>query len=257
MAPTIELSRCTAHWRNWATRIRPKKESRASIPGLCEGGSRLRGPVVFAGHFEKFGFDRFPIACSSVAGKFAESFVAKFAFVPAFRPSESVVQPIQFRFTLARTRSIPAAFRSVFAGVIPIAAASRVQGQLDQAKAHLDVADDFGFVERAGEGPEFDSVVSAGEVRQVQKVVAIRFAFAFRVVFVPVLFDLLAVDVLFAAFGSGAGEDRSFVVSDQRNQAGQGGGVAVPFDRYVYAASLVGDWSKKMERSPSLTSQAD
>ena len=58
-------------------------------------------------------------------------------------------------------------------------------------------------------------------------------------VFVSVVFDLLRVRGLFAASGSDAGEDRPFVVPDQADQSREGGGVSVPFDRYVQSAGRV------------------
>ncbi len=235
-----------------ARNIVVKRKRRVFLPSVGLNFRRspntLRGVVVLAGHLDQFRFDRFPIACLCVVGKFAEAFVAKVAFVPTLCPSESIVQPVQFRFAFARARSIPAAFRAFAFGVVPIAAAFRVQSQLYQSKAHLDVADGLRFVERAGEGPKFDAVSSAGEVRQVQKVIAIRFAALFGVVFVAVLFDLLAVDVSLAAFRSGAGEDRSFVVSDQRNQSCEGGRVAVPRNRYMNSRSFVDPSSASVDR---------
>ena len=69
--------------------------------------------------------------------------------------------------------------------------------------------------------------------------VAIRFASVLRGVFVTVLFDPFGVDRLFASACSGACEDRFLVVADQGNQSGQGGCVAVPFDRYVQSAARV------------------
>jgi hypothetical protein len=102
--------------------------------------------------------------------------------------------------------------------------------------------------ERTGEGPELDPVLSAGQVREVQEMVAIGFAFVLGAVFVSVLFDLLRVDRLFAASGSGAGEDRPFVVADQRDQASQGGCVSVPFHSYVKPAAGVDPCSASVDR---------
>src|SRR5690606_18512036 len=71
------------------------------------------------------------------------------------------------------------------------------------------------------------------------QVVAIRFAALLGVVFVAVLLDLLRVGRLFAASRPGARKNGLLVVADQRNQSGQGGGVAIPFDRYVQSAGSV------------------
>jgi hypothetical protein len=57
--------------------------------------------------------------------------------------------------------------------VVPSAAAPRIEGEFYQAQNHLDVSDQFRFIERAGEGPNLNSVSAGGKVRQVEKMVAV------------------------------------------------------------------------------------
>nr|WP_286178027.1 hypothetical protein [Rhodopirellula sp. JC639] len=140
---------------------------------------------------------------------------------------------------MAGIRSVPATLRARLLGVIPSAAAFRIEGEFYQAQNHLDVSDQFRLVERSGEGPNLDSVSAGGQVREVEKVVAVSFAAGLRGVFIAVAFDLLCPVGSFAAFGAGRSVDGSFVVRDQRNQSGQGRGVAVPGNRYVQAARFV------------------
>ena len=98
-----------------------------------------------------------------VAGrKFAEPFVAKVALVPTLGPTESVEESVEFRFAVASVRSVPAALGAGFLGVVPIRCSVCVfRASSTKPKNHLDVADQFGFVERAGEGPNLDPVLAA------------------------------------------------------------------------------------------------
>ena len=157
--------------------------------------------------------------------------------VPTLSPSESVEQSVEFRFAKAGTRSVPATLGAFFFDVIPIAASLGIQGEFNQTQNHHQVSDRLGLVERSGEGPEFDSVLSACQVGQIQKVVAVRFASGLGVVFIAVLFDPFGVGDLFAFAATGRSVDRSFVVADQRNQPCEGGGVSVPGNRYVQTAA--------------------
>ena len=214
------------------------KKRRDSVRGvLC--GRGLGRAVVFAGELEEFGFDLLPFRFG-FAGDLSVDLVAKGTLVPTLGPSESVEQSVDFGFAKAGTRSIPAALGAFLLDVVPLAAAFGIEGEFNQTQNHHQVSDHLGLVERSAEGSEFDSVFAAGQVGQVQQVVAIRFASALGVVFVAVLFDSLGVHHLFAFAGSGRGVDRSFVVADQGNQSCQGGSVSVPANRYV----------KLMESSP-------
>jgi hypothetical protein len=226
------------------------RESRAVLRGDrgAVNDQPLNGLVVFAGQIKELRFDRLPIAGLTFRSQFTESFVAKFAFVPTLGPTESVVQTVEFRFTFARTRSIPATLGAGFFVVVPIAAAFGVQGQFCQSQNQLDVSDELGFVERCGEGAEFNPILTAGKVRQIQKVVAIRFAAAFRFLLVSIGFDLLRVNHSLASLGSGAGEDRSFVVSNQGNQASQGRGVSSPANGYMESTRVVNPRSVFVDR---------
>src|SRR5690606_29541812 len=100
-------------------------------------------------------------------------------------------------------------------------------------------ADQFGFIERAGEGPDLDSLPAAGEVRQIQKVVAVSFASILCRFLRTVGFDLFGPTVSFAASSAGRSVDRFLVVGDQRDQAGQGRRVAVPRDSDMQSARFV------------------
>jgi hypothetical protein len=211
------------------------EERRDSVRGvLC--GSGLGRAVVFAGELEEFGFDRLPFRFG-FAGDLSVDLIAKGTLVPTFGPSESVEQSVEFGLTKAGTRAIPATLGTFLLDVIPFAASFGVEGEFNQTQNHHQVSDHLGLVERSAEGPEFDSVLAASQVGQVQQVVAIRFASALGVVFVAVLFDSLGVHHLFAFAGSGRSVDRSFVVSDQGNQSCQGGCVSVPANRYVQTAA--------------------
>ncbi len=203
------------------------------------GSGGLCGPVIFAGHLRQFGFDRLPVRLVGFVGDLSEDLVAEVAFVPAFGPAQAVEEAVQFCLADPGTRLVPAALRAFFLRVVPVRAAFAVEGQFDQAKAHHQVAHHLGLIESSGEGPEFNPVLPAGEVSQVEQVVAVRLAALSGVVFVSVVFDLFRVRRLFAASRSGAGEDRPFVVADQADQSGEGGGVSVPFDRYVQSAGWV------------------
>ena len=196
------------------------------------------GLVVFASQVEQFVFDPLPIAVG-LASDFAEGFIAKLSLVPTFGPTQPVEESVEFRFAKASPRSIPATLGSVFLGVVPIGASLGVHRELCQPQDHHQVSDHLGLVERSGEGPEFDSVLARSQVREVQQVVAIRFASVLRGIFVAVLFDPFGVDRLFSPACSGAGEDRFLVVADQGNQSGQGSCVAIPFDRYVQSTARV------------------
>lgn len=68
---------------------------------------------------------------------------------------------------------------------------------------------------------------------------AIGFAPRLGGVFVSVVLDLLGIDRLFAAAGSGRGEDCFLMVTHQADQSCQGGGVAVLSDRYLKPAGVV------------------
>ncbi len=211
------------------------EERRDSVRGvLC--GSGLGRAVVFAGELEEFGFDRLPFRFG-FAGDLSVDLIAKGTLVPTFGPSESVEQSVEFGLAKAGTRAIPATLSSFLLDVIPFAAAFGIEGEFNQTQNHHQVSDHLGLVERSAEGSEFDSVLTAGQVGQVQQVVAIRFASALGVVFVAVLFDSLGVHHLFAFAGSGRSVDRSFVVADQGNQSCQGGCVSVPANRYVQSAA--------------------
>jgi hypothetical protein len=211
------------------------KERRDSVRGvLC--GCGLGRAVVFAGELEEFGFDLLPFRFR-FAGDLSVDLVAKGTLVPTLSPSESVEQSVDFGFAQAGTGSVPATLGAFLLDVVPFAAAFGIEGEFNQAQNHHQVSDHLGLIERSAEGPEFDSVLAAGQVREVQQVVAIRFASALGVVFVSVLFDPLGVHHLFAFAGSGRGVDRSFVVADQGNQSCQGGCVAIPANRYVQAAA--------------------
>ena len=136
----------------------------------------LGGLVVLAGQFDQLGLYCLPIRRDGVGGDLSENLVPQRALVPAFRPPEPVEEPVQFCLAVARAGSIPTAFRAFAFGVVPIRAAFGVERQLDQTQAEHQVANHLGLVERAGEGAELDPVLSAGQVRQVQEVVAVRFA---------------------------------------------------------------------------------
>ncbi len=200
---------------------------------------RLDRLVVLASHLQKLLLDRFPVAGLFAGRKLAVSFRAKGSFTPADGPAKAVVQAVEFRFAFARAVAIPAAFGARSFGVVPTATASRGQSQLGQAQYHLDVAEQFGFVQRAGEGSNLDPVSAASKVRQVQKVVAVRFAVSLCSVLVAVAFDLLRPSISLASFRSRGSVDGSLVVSDQAYQPSQGGRVAVPSDRDVKAAAFV------------------
>ena len=210
-------------------------ESRTSVFGVSFGFGLCRA-VVFAGEVEELGFDRFPFRFG-VAGDLSVDLVAKGTLVPTFGPSESVEQSVEFGFSKAGTRAVPATLCSFLLDVVPFAAAFGIEGEFYQAQNHHQVSDNLGLVERSTKGPKFDSVLAAGQVGQVQQVVAIRFASALGVVLVAVLFDSLGVHHLFAFAGSGRSVDRSFVVADQGNQSCQGGCVSVPANRYVQTAA--------------------
>ncbi len=230
----VDATRCTRAGKEC------KKRRGANRGVACGEGRRpLDRLVVFAGQVDKLLFDRFPIAGLFADRKLAESFVAEVALVPTLRPTQPVEEPVEFRFTVAGVRSVPARFGAGFLCVVPSAAALRIEGEFYQSQNHLDVADQFRFVERAGEGPNLDPIPAGCQVRQVEKVVAISFAACLRRVFVAVRFDLFRPLVSFAAFGSGRSVDGAFVVSDQRDQAGQGRGVAVPRNRDVKPARFV------------------
>ena len=185
-------------------------------------------PVVLAGQVEKFLFDRAEIASGLAAGQFTEAFVAKRSLVPTLRPTESVEQSVEFRFAVASVGSVPARFGAGLFGVVPTRTSFLVQGEFGQAQDHLDVADQFGFVERSGEGPNFDPLPAAGEVRQVEEMVAVGFAANLCRFLRAVGFDLFGPLVPFAASRAGRSVDGFFVVGDQRDQAGERGRVAVP-----------------------------
>ncbi len=213
------------------------EERRDSVRGvLC--GCGLGRAVVFAGELEEFGFDRLPFRFG-FAGDLSVDLIAKGTLVPTFGPSESVEQSVEFGLAKAGTRAIPATLSSFLLDVIPFAAAFGIEGEFNQTQNHHQVSDNLGLVERSAEGSEFDSVFAAGQVGQVQQVVAIRFASALGVVFVAVLFDSLCVHHLFAFAGSGRSVDRSFVVADQGDQSCQGGCVSVPANRYVQTAARI------------------
>ncbi len=180
-----------------------------------------------------------PVAGLIADRKFAEAFVTKLALVPTLGPPEAVEKPVEFRFAVAGIRSVPATFGARLLGVVPSAAAFCIEGEFYQSQDHLDVSDQFRFVERAGKGPNLDPVSAGGEVRQIQKVVAVPFAACLCRVFVAVRFDLFRPVGSFAAFGAGRSVDGAFVIRDQRNQAGQGRGVAVPRNRDVQPARFV------------------
>ena len=213
---------------------------RAVLLGVVCGSRFLGSRVVFLGQVQKLRFDHLPIWCLVAVGDLAEGLLAKVALVPTLGPSKPVEQSVEFRFAQAGTRAIPAALGSFLLGVVPIRASFAVEGEFNQTQNHHQVSDHLGLVERAGEGPNLDSVLALSKVGQIQKVVAIRFASALRGVFVAVLFDLLGVDRVFASSRSGRSEDRSFVVADQGNQSRQGGGVSVECQSYM----------KFMESSP-------
>ncbi len=206
-------------------------ESRTSVFGVSFGCGLCRA-VVFAGEVEELGFDRFPFRFG-FAGDLSVDLVAKGTLVPTLGPSESVEQSVEFGFAKASTRAIPATLSSFLLDVIPFVASFGIEGEFNQTQNHHQVSDHLGLVERSAEGSEFDSVLTSGQVGQVQQVVAIRFASALGVVFVAVLFDSLGVHYLFAFVSSCRGVDRSFVVADQGDQSCQGGRVSVPANRYV------------------------
>lgn len=210
-------------------------ERRTSVFGASSSCGLCRA-VVLAGEVEELGFDRLPFRFG-FAGDLSVHLVSKGTLVPTFGPSESVEQSVKFCFAKAGTRAIPATLSSFFLDVIPFAAAFGIEGEFNQTQNHHQVSDHLGLVERSTEGSEFDSILAAGQVGQVQQVVAIRFASALGVVFVSVLFDSLGVHHLFAFAGSGRSVDRSFVVADQGNQSCQGCRVSVPANRYVQAAA--------------------
>ncbi len=206
------------------------KERRDSVRGvLC--GCGLGRAVVFAGELEEFGFDLLPFRFR-FAGDLSVDLIAKGTLVPTFGPSESVEQSVEFGLAQAGTRSIPAALGAFLFDVVPFAAAFGIEGEFNQTQNHHQVSDHLGLVERSAEGSEFDSVLAAGQVGQVQQVVAIRFASALGVVFVAVLFDPLGVHHLFAFAGSGRSVDRSLVVADQGDQSCQGGCVSDRAERW-------------------------
>jgi hypothetical protein len=211
------------------------QKRRVGSPGASRGCGLGRA-VVFAGELEEFGFDLLPFRFGFV-GDLSVDLVAKGTLVPTLSPSESVEQSVDFGFAQAGTGSVPAALGAFLFDVVPFAAAPRIEGEFNQTQNHHQVSDHLGLIERSAEGPELDSVLAAGQVGQVQQVVAIRFASALGVVFVSVLFDPLGVHHLFAFAGSGRGVDRSFVVADQGNQSCQGGCVAIPANRYVQPAA--------------------
>ena len=70
---------------------------------------------------------------------------------------------------------------------------------------------------------------------------------ALSVVFVAVLLDSLRVHHLLALPGSGRSVDRSFVVSNQGNQSGQGGCVSVPANGYVEATARIDSASASVD----------
>ncbi len=213
------------------------EERHDSVRGvLC--GSGLGRAVVFAGELKEFGFDRLPFRFG-FASDLSVDLIAKGTLVPTFGPSESVEQSVEFSLAKAGTRAIPATLGTFLLDVIPFAASFGIEGEFNQTQNHHQVSDNLGLVERSAEGPKFDSVLAAGQVGQVQQVVAIRFASALGVVFVAVLFDSLGVHHLFAFAGSGRSVDRSFVVADQGNQSCQGGCVSVPANRYVQTAARI------------------
>ena len=76
-------------------------------------------------------------------------------------------------------------------------------------------------------------------MREIQEMEAIRFAASLGVFLVAVGLDLLRVYRKFPSSRPGARENRFLVVADQRNQASQAGGVAVPGNRNVQAARIV------------------
>ncbi len=213
------------------------KERRDSVRGvLC--GSGLARAVVFTGELEEFGFDRLPFRFG-FAGDLSVDLIAKGTLVPTFSPSESVEQSVEFGLAKAGTRAIPATLGTFLLDVIPFAASFGIEGEFNQTQNHHQVSDHLGLIERSAEGSELDSVLAAGQVGEVQQVVAIRFASALGIVFVAVLFDSLGVHHLFSFAGSGRSVDRSFVVADQGNQSCQGGCVSVPANRYVQTATRI------------------
>nr|WP_231598513.1 hypothetical protein [Crateriforma conspicua] len=156
-------------------RVATNASTPQSARGVREAEScqRSNRPVVFAGHGEEFLFDRLPVAALVANSQFAEPFIAKVALVPTLCPTQPVEEPVQFRFPFAGTRSVPAALRPGLLGVIPTRASFAIQGEFNQAKYKLKVAGDLLFVQAAGKRPDLDAVSAAGEVRQVQQVVAV------------------------------------------------------------------------------------
>lgn len=227
-----------------------KRQNAALRSATLEELKRWRSnrPVVFPGQFQELLFHRAKVASVLAGGQFAESFIAKVALVPTLRPTQPVEEPVQFRFTVAGVRSVPARFRSRLLGVVPSRTSFLVQGEFGQAQDHLDVADQLGFVERSGKSPNLDPLSSSGEVRQVQKVVAVGFAACLRRIFVAVGFDLLCPLVSFAASRSGRCVDRFLVVGDQGNQSSQGRRIAVPGNGDVQAARFVDPCAAFLDR---------
>lgn len=187
-------------------------------PGLC-------GPVVLPCQFQQFIFDGLPIRLRS---DLAKPFVFKGPFVPALGPTQAVKKSVHFGLAEAGPRSIPTTLLAFVFRVIPIAAAFRIQGQFDQPQAHLDVAQDLRRVEGSREDSKFNPVRPAGQMGQVQQVVAVGVAFALGFCLATVAFDRFCVDRSFATFRSGTGEHRLLVIPDQRNQSCQGRSVSGP-----------------------------
>ncbi|HMO94300.1 MAG TPA: hypothetical protein PKD64_19110, partial [Pirellulaceae bacterium] len=104
------------------------KESRVVVPGLARLGTGSSSPVVFMGHFQKLCLGGFPIAGLAVLGKFAESFVAKRSLVPAFGPSQPVVQAVEFRFAFTPLGGSPTAAGPLPFLRFPTPAAAEVAG---------------------------------------------------------------------------------------------------------------------------------
>ena len=142
--------------------------------GVVYGWLVLGRLVVFLGHLQKLILDRLPFACG-LAGDLAEDLAAKVTLVPTFGPPEPVEESVEFCLAQAGPRSIPATLGSVFLGVIPIRASFGIHRKLYQTQNHHQVANHFGLVQRSAKGSKLDSILTAGQVGQVQQVVAIRF----------------------------------------------------------------------------------
>ena len=173
----------------------------------------------------------------------------------AFSPGQ--VAQEAFRLALARARLLPAPCGGLgVPGRHPLGR----QGPLDQPQADLDPANNLGRVERAGEHAKLDRVlVIAGEIGEVQGVMAIAVQAALGLLVIAVFPHPAAVPAALAVLGTGDGVEALFQVGDDGDQPGQGlaGPIALPPDVDVDAAGGVYAMALGLERFEDLDHLAD